>query len=100
MKPSIPRTKLLYTFWVLICAVFAVVIFVNGTSKTQLPTLKDRSEALAKNTEWPETQANYQQLIKELEAKPNDSRSLLKLAKLFMNEARASGDYSYYNKSA
>jgi tetratricopeptide (TPR) repeat protein len=100
MKFTTSTRNILYTGLVLFCAAFAVVIFVNGKSKNTFPTLKERTGALAQASEWAETQATYNKLIAELEAKPGDARNTLKLAKTFMNEGRATGDFTYYNKCA
>lgn len=100
MKSTTSTRNILYTVLVLFCATFAAVIFVNGKSKNTFPTLKARSGALAQATEWAETQVTYNKLVAELEAKPGDARNTLKLAKTFMNEGRATGDFTYYNKAA
>ncbi len=100
MKSTTSTRNILYTVLVLFCATFAAVIFVNGKSKNTFPTLKARSGALAQATEWAETQLTYNKLVTELEAKPGDARNTLKLAKTFMNEGRATGDFTYYNKAA
>jgi len=100
MKSTTSTRNILYTVLVLFCATFAAVIFVNGKSKNTFPTLKARSGALAQATEWAETQVTYNKLVTELEAKPGDARNTLKLAKTFMNEGRATGDFTYYNKAA
>lgn len=100
MKSTTSTRNILYSVLILFCTAFVAVIFVNGTSKTTIPELKERKGALAQAPEWVETQASYKKLIKELEAKPGDARNTLMLAKTFMGEARATGDFSYYNKAA
>jgi tetratricopeptide (TPR) repeat protein len=100
MTSTNSNSKLLYTALVIFCATFAGLIFLNGKSKTAIPVLKERTGALANAPEWIETQATYKKLIGELQSKPGDTRNTLLLAKTFMNEARATGDFSYYNKAA
>lgn len=100
MKPITTFRKWLYPALVVFCTAFAAVIFLNGSSKTTYPTLKQRSGALAQAPEWAETQKTFEQLIVELTRKPGDVKTTLQLAKLFMNEGRASGDFSYYNLEA
>ena len=100
MKSTTSNRNLLYTFLVLFCVTFAALIFVNGKSQSSIPELKPRQGALAAAPEWVETQATYKKLIAELKVKPDDARNTLLLAKTFMNEGRATGDFSYYNKAA
>jgi tetratricopeptide (TPR) repeat protein len=100
MKSTTSTRNILYSVLVLFCTVFGAFIFMNGKSKTTLPTLKPRTGALAQAPEWVETQASYNKIMVELEAKPGDIRNSLLLAKTFMNEARATGDFSYYNPAA
>lgn len=98
MKPS--YRKYLYGALVVFCAVFTAFIFVNGSKKSTLPELKPRQGALANAPEWPKTQATVRKLHEELAKKPDDARTLLMLAKEFMQEGRVTGDYSYYNKAS
>lgn len=91
----------LYIVLVLFCTVFAGFIFFNGKSKpAALPQLKERKGELANAPEWELTQQNVQKLMGELEKKPNDAKNLLRLAAEYMQEGRATGDFTYYNKSA
>lgn len=98
MKPSL--RKFLYGSLVVFCTVFTAFIFINGSKKTTLPELKPRQGALANAPEWATTQASFKKLQEDLAAKPDDSRTLLMLAKAFMQESRITGDYSYYNKAS
>jgi len=98
MKPTTRR--ILYAMLTVFSLVFAAFIFFNGKDKSDFPELKDRSGALAQDPEWPTVKANYEKLRKELSAKPNDKKTMLQLAKTFMQEGRVTGDFSYYNKAA
>ncbi|MEO7175484.1 MAG: tetratricopeptide repeat protein [Saprospiraceae bacterium] len=89
-----------YAILLAFCGVFAIVIFSFARSKTQLPKLKERNGALAKAPEWQKTQEDYKVLETAIMKNPNDNKELLKLTKLFIQEGRASGDFSYYNKSS
>jgi len=98
MKPTIRRS--LYALLTVFSLVFAAFIFVNGKDKSAFPELKDRTGILANDPEWPTVKANYEKLLQELEAKPEDKKTLLQLAKTFMQEGRVTGNFSYYNKAA
>jgi tetratricopeptide (TPR) repeat protein len=92
--------KYAYGALVLFCAAFALFIFINSKNKQEWPALKMRQGALAEAPEWAGTREKYQQLTATLEKKPQDATTLLQLAKLFMQEARATGDNTYYNQHA
>jgi len=98
MKPTLRNA--LYGALILCCAAFAAFIFLNGKGKSTLPELKERQGALAEAPEWATTQANYNKLTAELKTKPTEAKALLQLAKVFMQEARVTGDYTYYNQAA
>ncbi|HNL38198.1 MAG TPA: hypothetical protein PKH43_03675, partial [Saprospiraceae bacterium] len=84
--------KFLYAALVVFCSGFAAFIFWNGKSKPEWPALKPRQGTLAQAREWPATQARVAELEKNLEARPNDSKTQLKLAREFMQEGRVTGD--------
>ncbi len=98
MNPSV--RKFLYAMLVICCTAFAAFIFWNGKSRVVLPELKPRQGALTQAREWPATQERVAGLMKTLEAKPNDAKAKLQLAKEFMQEGRATGDFTYYNAAA
>ncbi len=98
MKPTTRRT--LYALLTVFSLVFAAFIFFNGKNKPAFPELKDRTGVLAKDPEWPAVKTNYEKLLQELKTKPEDKKTLLQLAKTFMQEGRVTGNFSYYNKAA
>jgi tetratricopeptide (TPR) repeat protein len=51
-------------------------------------------------SEWNSTQQTFRKLQSVLAAKPGDIKSLLSLANIFILEARASGNYEYYDRAA
>ncbi|MCC6462926.1 MAG: tetratricopeptide repeat protein [Saprospiraceae bacterium] len=98
MKPTLRNT--LYGALVLFCLLAAGFIFLNGKSKTPFYELKERTGALAAAPEWAATKARVTKLMADLNAKPGDAKLTLQLSKEFMQEGRATGDFSYYNKAA
>jgi tetratricopeptide (TPR) repeat protein len=98
MKPTL--RKFLYPTLVLVCVVFAGFIFVNGKGKSAFPELKPRQGVLAAAPEWSARQTTVKKLMAELSTKPNDAKTILQLAREYMQEGRVTGNFSYYNKSA
>lgn len=98
MNPSL--RKILYTTLTLFSLAFAAYIFLNGKTHAIAPELKERQGVLANDPAWPATKANIEKLLADHKAKPGDVKTMLLLAKEFMQEGRVTGDYSYYNKTA
>ncbi len=98
MKPTTRRT--LYAMLTVFSLFFAAFVFINGKSKTEFPSLKDRTGILAQDPEWPGVKANYEKLVQAHKSKPEDKKVILQIAKTFMQEGRVTGSFSYYNKAA
>ncbi|MEO7768564.1 MAG: hypothetical protein ABIS01_14135, partial [Ferruginibacter sp.] len=62
--------------------------------------LLDRKGLLAQTDEWINTQKSATKLMAAVKANPDDIKSKVALANLFILEARATGNYSYYDKAA
>jgi tetratricopeptide (TPR) repeat protein len=62
--------------------------------------LLPRLSKLAYANEWTAIQKNVSELNKKIKANPNDIKSLNTLVSIYLQEARITGNYSYYNKAA
>src|SRR6476620_6775968 len=62
--------------------------------------LQDRKGALATLPEWAVTRNQVNTLSKVLKENPDDKKSALTLAALFVQEARVTGNYAYYDMAA
>ena len=62
--------------------------------------LQERKGALANTPEWTSTKSNARALLAALEKNPADTRSSLALAALFVQEARVTGNFVYYDMAA
>ena len=67
---------------------------------TKVYTLLDRKGLLAKTDEWINAKRNVTLLLKKIEANPADIKSKIALANNFILEARATGNYAYYDVAA
>ncbi len=61
-----------------------------------IPALFERQGELAKNEEWEKTKAKVAELNQKIAAKPNDVKSRLQIATIYMAEARITGEHPYY----
>ena len=82
--------------------VFIVVRYNNQQTEKEntVYTLLERKGSLAQTNEWNTTQAQARKYLLTLEKNPNDLKSSLGLAALFIQEARVTGNYVYYDKAA
>lgn len=62
--------------------------------------LRDRKGPSAALPEWTKTRNQANALSKALKEDPTDKKSALALAALFIQEARVTGDYTYYDLAA
>jgi tetratricopeptide (TPR) repeat protein len=68
--------------------------------ETIVYTLLPRKGMLTKTDEWINTKKNVDILQKKIAADPADTKSIIALANYFILEARATGNYAYYDKAA
>jgi len=62
--------------------------------------LLPRQGTLAQYTEWPTIQNNAVTLLKKIKENPDDIKSKIRLTALYLREARATGNYQYYDIAA
>ncbi|HWB26269.1 MAG TPA: tetratricopeptide repeat protein [Chitinophagaceae bacterium] len=86
-----------------IIAVAGIVIKYNIQQKekqNQVYGLVDRTGALAEGTEWQNVKTRANMLLAAIQKDPSDTASKIKLAALFIQEARITGNYMYYDMAA
>jgi len=98
MKKSIFYSLLL----VLLVAASAFVFTKIGSGKkeTVYSELLPRNTSIAYTNEWTMVKNRVDGLIKKLETDPDDTRSMLALTAQYIQEARNTGNFGYYNEAA
>ncbi len=84
-------------------AIAGIVIKYNNKQKdeaAQTYPLLPRKGAEANSAEWQLADKKYNDLLKALQTDPADTKSNLKLAALYIKEARITGNHIYYDKAA
>jgi len=71
----------------------------DQSSTSDIPLLLDRPIQLA-GVEWDKIQNTYQTAKKDLQKNANDTDASLKMAEVFMHEARVTGEHGHYYPSA
>ena len=99
------KKKTLY-YILLLFFISAISVIVYKYSSTQKKeenktyALLPRKGTAATAPEWLQTKEQGLKLLKNIEANPNDTKSLTQLATLYIREARITGNYAYYDKAA
>lgn len=62
--------------------------------------MQERTGVAANWPEWKETKVKAETLIRKVRENPDDVKSMLALAGLYINEGRASGNHDYYDEAA
>lgn len=94
--------------YVIIFIVFATVTGIilykykakEKKEETAVYTLQERHGGAANTAEWKNTKLRAAELLQKLKANPKDAKSSLALAGIFIQEARITGNYAYYDKAA
>lgn len=97
------KKKFIYPITIILFAVAVVFIFTNFKKNEEKNTtyeLKERNDLLAKANDYRTTQATANRLKRAIEENPDDEKSLLGLAALYIQEARITADYMYYDMAA
>ncbi len=84
----------------MVFCLLAAAIFLFKKPVVQTPELKERRADLSAGKEWLNAKAAMQGLQAKLRTNPDDQKSRLLLAQAYMQEARVTGDHSYYDGAA
>ena len=96
MKKKYIYTILLFFIAFCLCASF----FRYNVRQSTSYDLLDRKGPIADGREWQLTRTYAASLLQSLRKNPADAKSALALAAIFVQEARVTGNYVYYDKAA
>src|SRR6204780_406765 len=95
------KKKYIYTAFLIFAALVLCTIFLKyKNSQSTSYDLLDRRDAASNGKEWELIQKYASTLLQSLEKNPADAKSSLALAAIFIQEARVTGNYVYYDKAA
>ncbi len=92
--------KYLYPSLLIVFALLAAAIFYFKKPISKTPEFRERTGNLAAGKEWLNTKAAIEGLLAKLRTNPDDQKSRLLLAQAYMQEARVTGEHSYYDGAA
>ncbi|MBN8850679.1 MAG: hypothetical protein BGO55_30755 [Sphingobacteriales bacterium 50-39] len=79
---------------------FVMVVLVSITRENKIDNLLERSAAIPQTNEWVLRRDYAEALRSKISKDPTDVKSILALTTLFIQEARVTGNYMYYDKAA
>jgi tetratricopeptide (TPR) repeat protein len=99
------RKNILYiVFFALLILTIGIFLYKHQkqqiSDENKIYTLIDRKGAAAKTEEWKNLKLRGQKLLRDIQSDPDDPTPKLTLAGLFIQEARVTGNYAYYDKAA
>jgi len=100
MKKRYAYLAIALIFISLVAAIFIKYNHRQKENEDKVYTLLPRKGASAKSQEWADVQKKASDLQTQLKLNPYDKKANLKLAALFIQEARETGNYMYYDMAA
>jgi len=98
------KNNLLKTAVVILLCIAALMACNQQAAKTDATVtftpLTERTDTIGKGAEWISVKQLYTKYTDALGKNPNDNMSRIKLAELYMNEARITGQLTYYYEPA
>jgi tetratricopeptide (TPR) repeat protein len=95
------KKKYGYTVLVIVFAAIATFIVLgNYARENKIDNLLERNTSSATTNEWVLMRDYASSLKNKIEKNPEDIKSILALTTLFIQEARITGNYVYYDKAA
>ena len=92
--------KFLYPLLLLGFGAALAAIFIFKKPAGRVPELRERTGNLALGGEWTNTKNAIQGLLADLRRNPDDAKVQLLLAQAYMQEARITGEHTYYDGAA
>src|SRR5690349_23105439 len=97
--------KFTYLFFILLFVATTVFVVIRYQHKLKnnvvaFYELKERKGSGANTAEWASVKSNAAKLIRTIRENPEDKKTALALASLYIQEARVTGDYMYYDAAA
>src|SRR5687767_10567429 len=94
--------SIIISFLVVLATGFILLSSANNKKqqKKMVSELLSRNEILSRATEWEAVKTSAVALEQKIKRNPADIKSLLALCSLYLGEARATGNLSYYNHAA
>jgi tetratricopeptide (TPR) repeat protein len=98
MKRNIPY--MFFLFLLVITSGVVAMKYEKNKNQSGVFLLKERNRVLAAQNEWITVKQTWEKLMKTVRINPEDVKSTLSLATLYLQEGRITGDHLYYDAAA
>src|SRR5437868_14090357 len=95
MKKNIIYISLLIVFIAAIAAIFYKYKSNNNNNEPDVYSLLPRKGVTLQSKEWLKVKEQAYKLLQTIRNDPNDTKSLVQLATLYVKETRITGNYDY-----
>jgi tetratricopeptide (TPR) repeat protein len=89
--------KNFYLISLFILVVFVAVILIFRKQEPDLLPLKDRIGGISQGSEWVNTKQAIDALVEKVRKNPADLKAKIQLSQAYIQEARITGNYNYYD---
>lgn len=79
---------------------FLLILIFSKDPADKIPAFKDRVGNISTTSEWLNSKKAMQGLLDNIAKNPKDYKSMIALTEDYIQEARVTGDYAYYDKSS
>ncbi|NNV56627.1 tetratricopeptide repeat protein [Limnovirga soli] len=100
MKKNTIYITIIAIFIIALGAIYYRYATIKAPSYAEQYSLLPRKGATANSPEWLKVKAQAYTLEQKIKANSADTKSLIQLSTLFIQEARATGNFAYYDKAA
>jgi tetratricopeptide (TPR) repeat protein len=93
--------KYAYIILIGVTALFFIIILIfSKDPNDKIPAFKDRIGNLSTTSEWLNSKKAMEGLLANIAKNPKDYKSMIALTEDYIQEARVTGDYAYYDKAS
>ncbi|QHT69297.1 tetratricopeptide repeat protein [Rhodocytophaga rosea] len=92
--------KYFYPAFLSLFVLLVGLIVIFGKKKPDMPELKNRNAIISSTSEWLNTKEAIEGLLITLRKDPGNNAARLNLALAYIQEARITGDHTYYDNAA
>ena len=79
---------------------FVIILIFSKDPADKIPTFKERTGNISLSSEWLNSKKAMQGLLDNIAKNPKDYKSMIALVEAYVQEARITGDYAYYDKAS
>jgi tetratricopeptide (TPR) repeat protein len=80
--------------------IFALIVIFSKDPADKIPMFKERTGNIALGAEWLNSKKAMEGLLANIAQNPKDYKSMIALTQAYIQEARTTGEFAYYDKAS